>query len=1373
MPETKRTRLYQGRVIRAETTTPAAKTHKKTAPRTTQPPAPGPIALAELEAHHRLFQDAVNYYLVALAALAPPEGAAPMTQLRRRMAGAWLPFARGARRYQGLRDSLRPFLPAGACDGDIGPAFAAILAGNPVSPAILAAAVDSLAGELKGASAVQQRGRDRWPMLCGTEFHGTYPGDERRLGREAAKRRLPHFLHDPATTAAAARDQLELHLFVNLAEGKPAYEGERARQRLREAVAAFRGKADGAGLGRCDRAIAGTEVQFPAYAAGGAGAEIRLARLNAFLLLKYVEASEFTLGLLRGQYRSPAKGAQPAPAPAEEPPSGPDPIRIARGGRGYVFPSFTSLAAWGGDGRVPRWKEFDIAAFKEALKVLNQYRQRSVDRAEQAKRIESRLAWIEARPGAERPRRDAEEGGEGGEADDDGDIAVLGGDPRWDLLRQMLRGLAEEHGLGEDGYGLSRRSLRGFREIRDKWRRIVEPETPASPELEGKLLATVAEYQAENSDRAGNVNLFRTLAAPAYWPLWREATDAEDRERTGRDFAADILPAACAYFDLKEDARRKATEISFTPADAVASPRQFLFSDLAGKFAPVHWPAAGEGPFAVEVSLARKAAGIWREERVRLFYSAPRLRRDHLRRPGEASLDAANWLQPMVAALGLPEPAAQDLTGAPVGLMPKAGRDGKTRWLLNFALGLDPGPLQTQLAKADWAEQLAAFGNGDKKKYFYLRWPRPASRQPAAPWWERGQLFTCLAVDLGQRDAGAFALLRARPEPAEPKAGAGRRIGHDGRQNWSVSLAASGLLRLPGEDARVWRGGAWAQEYSGEKGRLATPEETHAAGETCRKMGQDPAEYLGADSVRYFPGQNDQLLRAAGRALGQLRQCHHWLWMLGEEARRRRALEEIGEIQPNDARADWAGLARAGDVAELAARFVRETERLNEVLPRALEAIADRCLPWRGKRWVWGPHSDPAAAQKGWHELWPLPAPGRRPRLAGQRGLSMERIGQIEILRRCLQSLNRLLRRQPGSRPASGKEMREEAVPDPCPAILEKLDRLKRQRVNQTAHMILAEALGVRLRPHAMEKKERKARDQHGEYEKIPGREPVDFIVLEDLSRYLSSQDRPPRENSRLMQWCHRQILAKVKELAEPFGICVVETAAAYSSRFCSRTGVAGFRAVELTPASRQQWPWKKILANPNDQQHPRAAELFAWLEAASQGRQSPQKPRCLLAPSRGGPLFVSAQDRLLMQADINAAVNLGLRAIAAPDAADIHLRIPTEVKDGQISARAGSQREKSRWQGRRRTIQPVGGADFAALLKDSRQPNFFADIGRIAFDRAAIAGLGVPLASGKGLWTAVKQKQWDICAAVNRRRLEKWGVAAPSPAAAAPGGQD
>jgi hypothetical protein len=320
---------------------------------------------------------------------------------------------------------------------------------------------------------------------------------------------------------------------------------------------------------------------------------------------------------------------------------------------------------------------------------------------------------------------------------------------------------------------------------------------------------------------------------------------------------------------------------------------------------------------------------------------------------------------------------------------------------------------------------------------------------------------------------------------------------------------------------------------------------------------------------------------------------------------------------------------------------------------------------------------------------------------------------------------------------------------------------VKEQRVNQTAHLIVAQVLGVQLRKHQTPESERTERDLHGEYEIMPGRKPVDFIVLEDLSKYLSSQARGRGENVRLMKWCHRQVTAKVKELCEPFGLPVLETPAAYSSKFCSRTGVAGFRGVEVTLKDRQSFPWSKRL----EEDSAEVAELFGWLETASAGHKTKQ-PRCLLAPMSLGPLFIPVTSQApIMQADINAAINLGLRAMAAPSVHEIHVRIRSEAKDGQFRVRAQSKREKARWGNEPPPIKMLVETQRVALAREGGHPNFFVDPLKAAtFDRAEVEGLGLPVASGRGLWKSVRDAEWKRCREINLERMRRWGFIMEAP---------
>ncbi|MGH9526345.1 MAG: type V CRISPR-associated protein Cas12b, partial [Terriglobales bacterium] len=648
-------RVYQGRVAAVEI---------------------GGATLANLEAlwdHHKLFQDAVNYYLVALAALAAPGGDSPVSALRARMADCWEPFARAGRHFDGLRQSLEPYLLAGACTSGLVAAFAAVLADDPVSLAALDAAAVQLAGGLKGTSQVQRAGREEWPRLCLPNYSGRFSREPCRLERDAAVQWLPFYLHDPATTPQAARECLQLHWFANIAEGKPSYSGDRARERLLRAALNLRRGAPNhdKGFDRLEEAIKQSEeVEIPAYMAGGDGAEIRLARLDAFLLLKHAEASEFTLGLLRGGYPAPKAGAKAPAAPDKVDAGAGDPIRCARGIRGYVFRAFTALPCWGGDGSRPRWKEFDIAAFKEALKTLNQYQQQSERRNKQRAETEEEIAWMEQREGCKPPgARDA------GREEERDPLPPLAGDPRWDLAKQLLEDLAGGEGAS---YGLGGGTMRGFGKLREQWRRIAPAGRAPTAALVQQLLDATSVFQAKNRDSIGSAPLFRVLTAGQYWPLWQEPNAEEAGRRATSGFAEDILAAHLDYLERRERFDRLGEPVGFTPADARHSRRQFLFGDLKGRSKLVHRPGVANGRCAAEVSIAQKGAdGLWREARATLYYTAPRLRRDGLRRGGGGNLKRANWLQPMVAAFEPAEPAVLDFSDCNMGLMPDWTRDGE------------------------------------------------------------------------------------------------------------------------------------------------------------------------------------------------------------------------------------------------------------------------------------------------------------------------------------------------------------------------------------------------------------------------------------------------------------------------------------------------------------------------------------------------------------------------------------------------------------------------------------------------------------------------------------------------------------------------
>jgi hypothetical protein len=597
---------------------------------------------------------------------------------------------------------------------------------------------------------------------------------------------------------------------------------------------------------------------------------------------------------------------------------------------------------------------------------------------------------------------------------------------------------------------------------------------------------------------------------------------------------------------------------------------------------------------------------------------------------------------------------------------------------------------------------------------------------------------------------------------------ASRFIGEAIGQSWHATVRATGLLRLPGEDAQVFRNGQWQEELSGERGRSADSTEWTEARRICETLGLKSDEILDDDPKWFsFPELNDRLLFAVRRAQTRLARAQSWSWMIADESRRENIREAI--LAADEDELFLKTPAEKSLWPMLAEKIASEVNRLRSLIPQQLVLLANRILPLRGRRWEWVKRDD----SSGCHVLRET-NPGTdtaNKKVCGQRGLSMKRLEQLDELRRRFQSLNRALLQTPGQSAALGKSKRGIELPDPCPDLLDKTDQLREQRVNQTAHLILAQALGVRLRAPQKNHALRKQNNIHGEYETF--RPPVDFIVLEDLSRYLSSQGRARNENSRLMKWCHRAILLKLKQLCEPYGLKILETNAAYSSRFCSRTGVAGFRAVELTPDARKEFRWRKHLdrlekAASGEIKLDREARaesehvkhLFDMLDQLNAGRKEAGKPlRTLLAPITGGPIFIPMQGHTT-QADINAAINLGLRAIAAPDCHAIHVRIRTERKDKTLRVRTGSNREKVRWEGKNPDVQMNKPADLASLTGD-RQPNFFPDPSAIArYDRAKIANVELPFASGRGLWGTINELQWTRVNQLNNDRAEmKWNL--------------
>jgi hypothetical protein len=223
-------------------------------------------------------------------------------------------------------------------------------------------------------------------------------------------------------------------------------------------------------------------------------------------------------------------------------------------------------------------------------------------------------------------------------------------------------------------------------------------------------------------------------------------------------------------------------------------------------------------------------------------------------------------------------------------------------------------------------------------------------------------------------------------------------------------------------------------------------------------------------------------------------------------------------------------------------------------------------------------------------------------------GKSMWAIRHLTDLRRVLQSWSLLGR-------ATGEVRRMDRATRGVFAsrLLAHIDNIKDDRLQTGADLIVRAAMGY-------------VRGTAGRWEKRFL--PCDVVLFEDLSRYRMRTDRPRRENSQLMRWAHRAMPGEVEMQGELYGLGIIETSAAFSSRYHARTLTPGVRCQPLAASNLQDLWLQEDLTR-----------LGIDLAACQPGD---------LVPRDGGQVFTclrSAQGELLrIDADINAAQNLQRR---------------------------------------------------------------------------------------------------------------------------------
>ena len=359
--------------------------------------------------HHKLFQDAVNYYIVALAALADPKHATSrlIKDLRARVSAAWSEFPRPVGDdARSLRRSIAHWLRL-SDKASLQDAFETVLNGNEATPQVRTLALALLLDRCGGESAIQQGGRGYLPRFCDAKTKPTYDFSSVSQAAGVRKNRLSQVLHGEASENELAEiaNEMDLSWTVKL-QPDEFFTLEESSARLSKAIEHIHHllrNAAGVRLKEVANQFPDFGQQLDSFNAQiqNGSREFVIPRNRkaskgltfATLAFKFFPCS-LTGKVLSLFIRKPmAATSKKAESDVDFASCGDDPIKLARGNRGFVFRAFTALPAWNPKSPgEPVWKEVDIAAFKEALKSLNQFNQKTQERINDENNLRGQLA---------------------------------------------------------------------------------------------------------------------------------------------------------------------------------------------------------------------------------------------------------------------------------------------------------------------------------------------------------------------------------------------------------------------------------------------------------------------------------------------------------------------------------------------------------------------------------------------------------------------------------------------------------------------------------------------------------------------------------------------------------------------------------------------------------------------------------------------------------------------------------------------------------------------------------------------------------------------------------------------------------------------
>lgn len=1335
------TRIYQGRIVEARFEDENMPQDKES-------------ALAALETTNRLFQDAVNYHLVALAAMAEDDKMTLGSRFKRQIRSIWEELPRGKAGACTLQQSIARTLnlPGNVSFDE---AVADIFDGcerKEVLPYVEHYIIEQTQ---KGEGAIQQQGREILPKVCDISFKGNFSYSIKEKKAVEGKKRLQYELNRNDISVAelvALAQEMDLSWAGiktqpnDAQDGALQYDESEVQQQVAETIQAMcevvRAKSDAAWNKYAENAAVQNlhemvmeELNNPPLNRGLQKNNKTAAELKQAAIFFMFYPCHLSAGMLAAKLGKEKKDVPTGDYDFSALDN--DPLILTRGKRGYVYRGYTALPNWETQDGLMYSKELDILAFKEALKTLHGFELKTKEREIECAKYEAQIKYIEEGVKVKGYEEDS--------SDEEITTAVLGGDTRFELLKSLVKELSPDT---ETDYHISTRTLNDYEAVREQWlKRESESECDSQD-----LVKIVREYQSK-SRRFGSQLLFEALCQDKYRPIWH---DCEPSQKGKNPRSINMLRDFSNWQYLNEQRAKYKRPVHVTAADVVVSPRQMLYSDITnlGNGKGSELISGCRGGLRLQV-LVRNEKGRWVAAPIMVRFSAPRFIRDEL------GIDAGNWLvpkkgenttspwlQPMMKALGHDVAPVRLGHDPAVGLQVK-GQGNEARFYLNFPVTLDMEALHQSIGKASiWQSQFL----GGKDEKLHLHWPATYKGSKPA-WWLNKEVLehgvTALGIDLGLRSSFAWSLVELNNQPSVKNARgeevAGRIIGNSGNDKWYGFVLKQGLSRIPGEGMR---------DVSGKKVSAASQ-----PSEQDKKLARRIFDAVGgavySDDDCDVLQLGNKTLKAFKRLMSRLKTYLSFLAGLNDSERKEEVRKHISDYFSYAETIPGILVAlKEADATRAYDLVYTEVEKIRAEMPLLAESLTCLILPRKHGHWEWIPERREGWQGSGKMCIMEGKDETRRP-VYHRGGLSVARLTQLETLRQLLQSMSKVLSFTPGEPVTFGRDLKNLKVIDPCPEILEKIENMREQRVNLIAHNIVTQALGVRLIPSRDGKNADGLDVIHGEYELIPGRKPVDFVVLENLSRYMTSLDRTPDENSSLMRWSHRQIVAKVKQLLEEvFGIPVIFTHAQYTSRFDSLTSEPGFRPSPLN-IEHLEWTQKQETKGAYEKKLAKVY-LAVWEQVVEAGKQAKVT---LLQPhhANGGEYFLSQQrgKLTLRNADMNAATNIVWRGVAAPESLHLLHRVRMDVKKSGVMPTYGNEREKgvkSAWKLKPQgSIQAEGSKISAFAVSSDWCEKVFATYGN--------SETQYYLCHGKVLWGIMKKMHWSMCHRYNILQLNKAGI--------------